>query len=592
MNRIFFLGFFLISLSSLFAQDRFIHVDQFGYYSTATKVAVLSDPQIGFNANESYTPFSTIYVIDNSTNEVVFSAAPSVWSGGSTDHLSGDRGWWFDFSDFTTEGTYYINDPVNNISSAVFEINENPYFEVLQAATKMFYYNRCNMDKVEPYAGANWTDGMNFDKALQDYNCRYIYDPSNANLEKDLSGGWFDAGDYNKYVTFTYTVIHNLLQAYQATPSLFADNWNLPESGNGLPDLLDEVKWELDWLIKMTNEDGSVHIKMGSQNYAENTASPPSANTDQRFYGPTCTSASATIASTFAHAALVFQEFPAYASYVEELETIARNCFDYTMPFLLNGTLETDCDDGSIVAGDADMSVPVQREVLISAATYLYALTGDQVYNDYVIEHAPLTEPVDGGFWGAYKLSLYDALLLYTTLDGAEESLISNIRSTFYNSVGNNWNGYYGMVNLGLYRDFMPEWSYHWGSNNAKAGYGCLNLLIPTYDIFGQAEDYYQRAEEYVHAFHGVNPMGQVALSNMYPYGADHSANEIYHTWFNDGTPYDHALNSELGPAPGFVVGGANSNFSVEWLSPPSGQPAAKSYLDFNTGFYGLKIAV
>jgi hypothetical protein len=71
----------------------------------------------------------------------------------------------------------------------------------------------------------------------------------------------------------------------------------------------------------------------------------------------------------------------------------------------------------------------------------------------------------------------------------------------------------------------------------------------------------------------------------MYAYGADRSVNEIYHTWFHDGSIYDHALNSPNGPAPGYLVGGPNKNFSVVTLQPPSGQPDSKSYLDFNDGW-------
>ena len=138
---------------------------------------------------------------------------------------------------------------------------------------------------------------MNFTNPLQDADCRYVYDAENAALEKDLTGGWFDAGDYNKYVTFAHTAVHDLLWAYRNNPDVFGDNWNIPESGNGIPDILDEIKWETDWLLKMANPDGSVIIKMGSIDYDDNSNAPPSANTDRRYYGPTCTSASIATAS-------------------------------------------------------------------------------------------------------------------------------------------------------------------------------------------------------------------------------------------------------------------------------------------------------
>lgn len=578
----------LISCCSCFllnAQSNFIHVDQFGYQTNSVKVAVLSNPQVGFNDDDNYNAPTNLELIDNNTGLVVFTASPDTWNGGATDGPSGDSGWWFDFSSITTPGEYYVHDEVNNEDSPVFTIQANPYEEVLKAAAKMFYYNRCNMDKAAPFADANWTDGNNFDHPLQDYNCRFIYDAGNAALEKDLSGGWFDAGDYNKYITFTYSTLHDLLAAYEANPAVFGDNWNIPESGNGLADILDEIKWELDWMMKMTNSDGSVHIKMGSQNYSDNTAAPPSLNTDQRFYGPTCTSASATVASTFAHAAKIFGNISGYTSYANQLEQIAIDTYDYVIPFFNTNTLEMNCDDGSIISGDADRSYDEQLEALISASIYLYDLTGNNTYSSFVLTHAQSVEPLTTNSWNAYKMPIQTALIHYTTLSGADNSLSNTILTSFGNDINNNWNGYYGMNLSTLYRDFMPNWSYHWGSNNAKASYGSLNLLAAQYGINSDETNQHQKAEELLHAFHGTNPLGLVYLSNMYAYGAENSCNEIYHTWFNDGTDYDHALTSLYGPAPGYVTGGPNSSYSNPAFSPPFGQPNAKSYLDFNNGY-------
>lgn len=101
----------------------------------------------------------------------------------------------------------------------------------------------------------------------------------------------------------------------------------------------------------------------------------------------------------------------------------------------------------------------------------------------------------------------------------------------------------------------------------------------------GNAVSLARKAAEQVHYFHGVNPQGMVYLSNMYAFGGDRCANEIYHTWFNDGTIYDNALTSPNGPAPGYVVGGPNADYTIGSQSPPFGQPRQKSYLDFNTGW-------
>lgn len=577
---------FIVNLTGQTISD-FIHVDQFGYESNTEKVAVLSNPQVGYNASDSYTAPATMELRDASTDAVVYSDAPSSWNAGATHDQSGDKGWWFDFSDYTGTGTFYVYDPVNDERSSDFEIGENVYNEVLKSAVKMFYYNRCNMAKESPYAESNWVDGNNFENALQDANCRYVYDINNAGLEKDLTGGWFDAGDYNKYITFSSSAVHQLLAAYEDNPDIFTDDWNIPESGNGIPDLLDEVKWELDWLLKMTNDDGTAIIKMGSIDYAENAAAPPSANTDQRYYGPTCTSASIAVAGMFAHAARIYDDFIGLEGFVTELETKAEATWDYVEPLIESDQLETNCDDGTIKSGDADRSVDEQKEEALAAAIYLFSHFGTSGYNDYVIAHINDAEMIQTDFWSGYDLSLQEAMLEYSIDPDGDGTTKATITNSITTAVTNNWNGFYGFNEDDLYRSYMPGWAYHWGSNLPKAGFGILNLLLNKYDInSGSADDYLKKAKEQVHYFHGVNPQGLVYLSNMYDLGADKCINEIYHTWFADGTDWDNAETSFYGPAPGFVTGGSNKDYTANTsLLPPYNQPDQKSYLDFNTNW-------
>ncbi|WP_353718489.1 glycoside hydrolase family 9 protein [Dyadobacter sp. 676] len=564
--------------------SQFIHVDQFGYAPAAEKVAVLSNPVQGYNAALNYSPPATMEVRNHITNAVAFSGPVSIWNNGNTQANSGDQGWWFDFSALTAAGTYYVFDPVNNQRSAVFEIAANPYGKVMLAAMKMFYYNRCNMAKAAPFAQSKWTDGNNFMNPSQDANCRYVYDQDNAALEKDLTGGWFDAGDYNKYVSFTHSPLHDLLYAYEENPTVFSDNFNIPESKNGIPDILDEVKWELDWLFKMTNADGSTHNKMGSRNYSENISSPPSANVDGRYYGPTCTSASATIASVFSHAALVYAGIPALAAYAAQLEAKAVSCFDYVLPFFNTNTLQTNCDDGSIVSGDADVAVGPQRNMMVIAAIYLFERTGNAIYNQFVVSNYAATDVMSSGYWGVDATELQDALLRYAKLPAANPTVAAAILNSAGTAVDGNWNDFFGWTEADLYRAFMPDWSYHWGSNMPKADYANVNRTMLKAGL-GDAASLRRKATEQIHYFHGVNPQGLVYLSNMYSIGGDRCANEIYHTWFNDGTVYDNALTSPNGPAPGYVVGGPNADYTIATQSPPYGQPRQKSYLDFNTGW-------
>jgi len=175
-----------------------IAVDQFGYSPDLTKVAVISNPQTGFNAGQTYTPGGTLQVRTWPGSAVVFSGTPVAWNNGATHAQSGDRAWWFDFSTVKMWGQYYVYDPAHDACSARFRIGQDVYEDVLKQAMRMFYYQRRGIAKVAPYAEPLWTDGTSYMGPLQDTHCRLVSNPVLA-TEKDLRGGWFDAGDYNKY---------------------------------------------------------------------------------------------------------------------------------------------------------------------------------------------------------------------------------------------------------------------------------------------------------------------------------------------------------------------------------------------------------
>ncbi|MDP4826072.1 MAG: glycoside hydrolase family 9 protein [Flavobacteriales bacterium] len=576
--------FFSINLKLNAQHSEYIHVDQFGYKVTATKVAVIGNPEIGFNSDLEYSIGSTIQLRNAENDEIVFTGSPTPWNAGDIHSQSGDRGWWFDFSSFETPGNYYVYDPLNFEASAIFEISNAVYNDVLIAATKMFFYNRCYMPKNEPHVLPGYEDALSF---AQDEFTRDVYDQNNTEIAKDMRGGWFDAGDYNKYVTFTESVIHDLLWAYRRNPDTFTDNFSIPESGNNIPDILDEIKWETDWLLKMSNPDGSVHIKMGSRNFNENAASPPSNNTDIRYYGPVCSSAALANASMLAHASAVFSQFPSLNAYAQTLEEAAIASWNWVLPNLISNNLDENCDDGSIVAGDADRTAAEQRKIAITAAVYLFEVTGESQYNDYLIENLLDTDVINNNQWDNYNILNIDALLHYTTLPNADPATINTILNSAENAFSTNYNNYLGFNNLDLYRAYSNDWTYHWGSNQAKSNMANLNLIFSFYDIVSPASASFDlRAEETLHYYHGVNPLDIVYLSNMANYGAENSLQEIYHGWFNDGTIWDNAETSTYGPAPGYLAGGCNQYYSANTnLTPPYGQPLQKSYLDFNTGF-------
>src|SRR5271165_2618534 len=100
----------------------FIVVDQFGYPTKASKVAVIRDPQVGYDSNSHFAPGKRYALIDRSTGEIVKQGPPIVWNGGATDEISGDKAWWFDFSEVTAPGRYAIEDIERGLRSPEFRI--------------------------------------------------------------------------------------------------------------------------------------------------------------------------------------------------------------------------------------------------------------------------------------------------------------------------------------------------------------------------------------------------------------------------------------------------------------------------------------
>src|SRR5206468_2505826 len=159
--------------------------------------------------------------------------------------VSGEKVLKADFSSLRAPGEYYVHVNAPGMDdSPSFDIGWTTYKPLLRSAARYYYYQRQGIAIVEPYAEG-------FPRGLGhpgDVAAKF----RSSGVVHDVSQGWYDAGDYGKYTPFAAGVIVDLLNAYATFPLAFRDGQlNIPESGNGKPDLLDEVKWELDWLLKM-----------------------------------------------------------------------------------------------------------------------------------------------------------------------------------------------------------------------------------------------------------------------------------------------------------------------------------------------------
>lgn len=588
-----------------------IVVDQFGYPKKSRKIAIIRDPQVGYDSFAGFAPGNSYALVELPTGKVVKTAAPTVWNGGNTDQASGDRAWWFDFSDIETPGKYAVVDLEKGVRSPGFSIGDHVYKDVMKHAVRAFFYQRAGFEKKPEFAGKAWADKASHLGPGQDPETRPWHGgrPSTLverSLIKDLRGGWYDAGDYNKYTSWTARYIIVLLRALEEHPEAFSDDYGIPESGNGIPDILDEVKWGLDWLARMQNADGSLQCVQGLA-----SASPPSAARGPSYYGPATTSATLMGAAAFAYASKIFatrpeQELKLYGG---DLAKRARAAWAWAdaNPEVLYYNNDEPKQPGSkgLAAGQQEMSAPERLRAKFEAATHLFEMTGDAALKAFI--DANYREMVPE--WGPtlWEVDAQEILLYYARLPGASPEVARSIRERFLA----------GMTRISeTFQEFLqrsdpfrsPMKDYTWGSNKAKAMQARLFQLVALHSTDSNlSEKSLAAAMEYAHYIHGVNPLGLVYLTNMAPAGASHSAMTMFHAWFAHGTRWQRSTEYLPGPPPGFLVGGPNPQFAIDAcchapasspayrcygaptfpvcqrnLSPPLAQPPLKSYLQFN----------
>jgi endoglucanase len=571
----------------------FIVVDQFGYRPSAEKIAVIRNPQTGFDSTNHFTPGAQYALVDAHSDKNVLEGAPAAWNGGATDSSSGDQAWWFDFSSVTTESDYYVLDESNAVRSPVFKIATGVYAPVMTQAMRMYYYQRSGIAHDAKYAGTGWADGMN---DAQDATCTLCAGCPGTSVTKDVHGGWFDAGDQNRYTNWGAVDAIQLMRAYTQTPSVFTDDYNIPESGDGVPDILNEVKWEIDWLLRMQNTNGSVLSIVGHTG-----ASPPSADTSACQYGSVSTSSAYSAAAVFAYASTVFQATD--ASYASQLKTAAESAWTWAQA---NPSITFDNNTYNLGGGDSELDTAYglpMRE--IEAAIYLFKATADTTYRAYVdANYTNAHMFTDGKYADLFEGEAQEMLLDYTKVAGATASVVSAIQSAYATGMTSAHN--FGSQTPAATDPYLGAmYTYVWGSNQDKAQQGIMFQDMVTYGIEAttdaasmDAAASTRYAERYIHPFHGVNPLQLVYLSHMNEYGATTSVTRFWHTWFNNTSALWNAVGvSKYGPPPGYLPGGPNSSYTWDSccpsgcsgttcgtavLSPPANQPSQKSYLDFN----------
>jgi endoglucanase len=350
-----------------------IKLNQVGYYPHAPKKLVVSK-------SATYESFS---IVDRNSNETVFTAdlSPQTYR-----ELSGEQVQVGDFTAFEKTGEYAVH--IEGLGSSYpFEIADHVLLEALKASVKGLYYQRASMDLEQQYAG-NWHRKMGH----PDENVRF-HPSSGSEGELSSPGGWYDAGDYGKYVVNGAFSLGQLLLLYeQYSRTLDNLRLNIPESNNEVSDYLDEIKYEMDWLLTMQDADGGVFFKLTTKNF-EGMVMPEEA-VSQRYIIGKSTTATLDFAAAAAKCYTNFHKID--ISYAQRCLAAAVRAWEWARqnPEVAYRNPE-DISTGQY--GDRDF-----EQEFYWAAAELYIATGDQQYLSYLTENSPKLSFGPGNSWNGF----------------------------------------------------------------------------------------------------------------------------------------------------------------------------------------------
>src|ERR1035437_250546 len=222
-----------------------IRLNQIGFFPHASKVAVITDDK------------ASDFVIKSVTSgEIVFK---SKLSAPHKSEFSPEVTRIADFSAVTKPGIYELNLPGEG-DSYTFEINPRVFNNLTKALIKGYYFQRMSTPITPEFAG-KWS------RAAGHPDNQVIVRPAGTIIS--CPRGWYDAGDYNKYIVNSGITMGTLLSLYEDFPAYFDTlKINIPESGDGAPDLLNEIVWNLRWMLTMQDpSDGGVYNKVTNANF-------------------------------------------------------------------------------------------------------------------------------------------------------------------------------------------------------------------------------------------------------------------------------------------------------------------------------------
>ena len=514
-----------------------VSVNQSGYLSSAVKIASV--------AVEADQPQEWNLV--DSTGNVVMSGETALFGA---DEDSGDFLQIIDFSEYTGTGNGF-RILSNGLESVPFEISDDIFAMLKKDAAAYFFHNRSGIPIEARFVGEAWARPAGH-LTDADVTCYKGQDADGNNwpgcdYSLDVSGGWYDAGDFGKYVVNGGISAWTLMDLYEQMPDAFPDgSLAIPESSNGVPDILDEARWEMEFLLAMQVPQGQplagmAHHKMHDESWAGMPMVPPTEvendNANKiagsgRYLFPPSTAATLNLAATGAACARIWEDFdPVFSQRCLQAAETAWNAA------IANPQLFAGNTPGQGGGNYSDNSV---SDEFYWAAAELFITTGDNEYKSYLLKSEQFGK-VDAFDWGSTApLGTISLATVKNSLPADKISLLKKDIISFSDHMLNaqQKNGYAVLIDGG----------YPWGSNGLILNN--MILVCLAYKIHGQSK-YLDAVRMSMDYLLGRNPVNQSYVSGYGTYAMQHPHHRF---WAND------PANGYPPPPAGVLSGGPNAN--------------------------------
>ena len=523
-----------------------IHINQLGFLPQDNKVAVVANRQQGsFN------------VLSEDTQQVVLSGS---LNGKGEWPLSGENVSLADFSSLTQTGKYRL-ELEGGSQSVPFTINQDVYSQVHDASLKAYYFNRASTDLPEQFAG-QWA------RAAGHPDQQVMIHSSAASNERPEGSfisapkGWYDAGDYGKYVVNSGISTYTLLLAYRQHKDFYqARSGHIPESNDQVPDILNEIMWNLDWLQAMQDpNDGGVYHKLTTLKFTGNVM--PDNTHEQRYVVQKSTAAALNFAAVMAFASQIYADFETvYPGKSAEFKQAALNAWQWakTNPEQIYQQPQ-DVKTGGY--GDKHLA-----DEFTFAAAQLFLLTKEQTYLD---EFNALSQPLTVPNWANTA-----ALGYYSLLSFGKSQLEPALYERYSQQIVEQAQLMLEQQVQSAYQLPLIESDFVWGSNAVAMNKAMLLLIANQLKPQQEFRDAAVALADYVL---GRNPTGYAYVTGF----GSKSPQHIHHR--------PSEADGVVPPVPGFVAGGAQNGWQDQCVYP-SKYPAA-SYLDDYCSYSTNEIAI